>query len=125
MAIRISASNDSTGAAVKTLYVDRVLTAYAVHESEVEMLSYLNTQATVFVSLASALLSFAGGICTNAIFATELTPAGQLAIIIAVPTLGVLALVFIGLSVNAVYRRRTAWSMVRRQSGSGASAPVA
>lgn len=95
------------------------MTAYAVHENELEMLSYLNTQATVFLSVASALASFAFGIWTNAMFAESMTPVGELASTLAAPLLIALSLLFVWLGVFAIKRRQVTWTLVKRESSVG------
>lgn len=111
-------SDSARGATVRTTYVEREMKAWAVFDTEVEALSSLNTQATVFFSVASGLLSFAVGIWISAVFTEQLTPAGMLATSIAAPTLCVLALVFFGLAIGAWWKRRSTLAVIRQQSRS-------
>jgi hypothetical protein len=94
------------GATVKTTYVERQVKAFAVFDHEVEVLSSLNTQSTVFFAVGSAAVSYAIGIWTNAGFAQQLTPAGELASTLIAPGLLVVAIVFYGLALSAWWKRR-------------------
>jgi uncharacterized iron-regulated membrane protein len=106
------------GATVKTTYVEREVQALAVFDTEVETISSLNTQATVFFSVGTGLISLAGGIWTSAAFSTQLTPAGQLAVTLAAPVLCLLSLVFFGLALVAWWKRKSALNTIRSQSRS-------
>lgn len=106
------------GATVKTTYVERQVMAYAVFETEVEALSSLNTQATIFFSVASAALSFSAGIWTNAAFAAQPTPEATIASHIVAPSFLILAAIFVGLGIHAWLRRASAVAAIRRQSTS-------
>ena len=111
-------TTSSPGAVVTTTYVERQMKAYAVYEDEVSSLSYLNTQSTIFFMVASSLVSFALGIWTNAAFATDLTPAGEIASKLVAWVLCVLGFVFFGLGGHAIYKRHTAWKKVVQGSRS-------
>ncbi len=64
---------------MESLYVEREVTVYAIHESEVEQISSFNTLGSVFVGIGAAMLSYAIGIWTNASFVEKLTPMGDVA----------------------------------------------
>jgi len=83
--------------------------AYAVYEDEVNTLSYLNTQSTIFFMVAASLVSFAASIWINALFYKELTPAGQMASQYVAWGLLPIGIVFVGLGGHAIYRRARAW----------------
>jgi O-antigen/teichoic acid export membrane protein len=91
---------------------------YAINENEVTTISSLNTQATIFFSLASFLASACIGIYTNAIFYTELTAAGQVAKYFVVPILAVLTLTFVALGVMMMRQRQKLWREVKKESES-------
>ncbi len=92
--------------------------AFAVFESEIEALASLNTQATIFFSVASGLLSFAVGIWTNATFYEQLSAAGLIATKYLGPLLLLLSAVFYGLAIYASAKRRTTLRSIREQSRS-------
>lgn len=92
--------------------------AYAVYHDEVSSLSYLNTQATLFFTVASSLVSFAVSIWTNAIFYTGLTPAGEVATRYLSWVLIGLGAVFIGLGIHAMRSRSLSWSAIVQGSRS-------
>jgi O-antigen/teichoic acid export membrane protein len=100
------------GAIVQTMYVERQMRAYAVYHDEVSSLSYLNTQATLFFTIASSLFSFAVSIWTNAIFYTGLTAAGEVATKYVSWGLLILGAVFICLGSHALYSRKRSWSAI-------------
>jgi hypothetical protein len=104
------------GASVQPQYAKRIMKVYAINENEVTTISSLNSQATLFFSLASFIASAAISIYTNAIFYTELTAAGQVAKYFVVPILCVLTVAFVGLGVMMLFQRRRLWKEIRRES---------
>jgi hypothetical protein len=108
----------SRGATITTVYVTRQVKAFAVYEAEIESLSSLNAQATAFLSLGAAFLSYAVGIWTNASFATQLTPAGELANSAVAPGFVLVAGVFFWLAWNAWLKRQRTLADIRGQSRS-------
>ena len=106
------------GATVKTTYVERQVRAFAVFETEVDALSSLNAQATVFFSVASATLSFAVGIWTNAAFSSNPTPEATIASRMVAPVIALISVIFIFLGVHAWNRRTSVVTSIREQSSS-------
>jgi hypothetical protein len=104
------------GASVQPQYAKRVMKVYAINENEVTTITSLNTQATFFFSLASFLTSAAISIFTNAVFYTELTPAGVLAKEYVAPMLCVVSVALIIIGVTNLWRRRKLWNEIRRES---------
>src|SRR5271163_470713 len=80
------------GASVQVQYAKRIMRMYAINENEVRNIASYNSQATVYFSLASFLLSATVSIYANAIFYTDLTAAGQLAEKYVAPILVVVAI---------------------------------
>jgi hypothetical protein len=60
-------------------YMGRTMIMYPVSETELENISSLSGQVTFRFSLTTLFLGLAASIWTNAVFYTELTPAGVLA----------------------------------------------
>jgi hypothetical protein len=106
------------GAMVKTTYVERQVKALAVFDHELEALSSLNAQSTAFFALGSAALSYAIGIWTNAGFAQQLTPAGELASGVLAPGLVIVAAIFFTLGVFAWSKRRNQLTKIMSHSTS-------
>lgn len=112
-------SDSPRGATVKTTYVEREVKVLAVFDTEVDAISSLNAQATVFFSVGAGLISLAGGIWTTAVFSEKLTAAGQVATDVGAPVLGALSLIFFGLALWAWWKRRSALNTIKKQSRSG------
>jgi hypothetical protein len=106
------------GATITTAYVERQVKAYAVFETEVEALSSLNAQTTVFFSIAWSLLSFAVGIWTTAIFTDNLSPKALVASQMGAPLLVVLACVFFWLARSSGAKRLATIASIKQQSTS-------
>jgi hypothetical protein len=104
------------GATVTNSYVGREVMVYAVFETEVDSLSSLNAQATVFFSVGTGLLSFAAAIWINRAFYTDIPPAAQLATSVGAPILLALSVVFFGLAGHAWYSRSKIIRRVRSQT---------
>jgi hypothetical protein len=103
----------SSGATMRPQYMGRIMTTYPVSEPELENISTLSSQITARLSVASFLLALALGIWTSAIFATELTPAGNLASVFVAPLLLLFA---VGYGVAAFISRRnraSAWERIK------------
>jgi hypothetical protein len=97
-------------------YMGRLMTTYPVSEPELENIAILNTQVTTRFSVASFLLALALGIWTNAIFATDMTPAGQLASTFVAP---LLLLFSLGYAVGGFMSRRSrhsAWERIKSEA---------
>lgn len=112
----VFSSQTDRGATVTNSYVGREVKVFAVFDTEVEILSSLNAQATIFSSVGSGLLSFAVAIWINRTFYVEIPPAAQVATSIGAPILLFLALVFFGLAIHAWVRRHKTLRNVRTQT---------
>jgi TRAP-type C4-dicarboxylate transport system permease small subunit len=119
----MSENNDRsgfTGATVRTLYVEREVKVFAVHEFEYSSLTNLSTAATVAFSIAGAAFAYAAGIVTNAAFAEKLTPAGELATKLVAPILFLASFIAVCCGGYALLKRRDLWGTIKKQS-SGSS----
>lgn len=104
------------GATVQSEYMGRTMKCYPVHETEMESLATLNTEATVFFSAASACLALSAGILTNAMFAEHATEMSKFATFIAAPFLGALAVLFGGLGLYTAHRRKALWGRIKQEA---------
>jgi hypothetical protein len=112
-------ASTSVGATISNAYVGRQVKVYAVFETEVETLTSLNAQATVYFSVGSALLSFGVGIWTAALFTEKLSAEAAVATKVGVPILGLLAIASFGLAVSAWYKRKKTIDSIKQQSVAG------
>ena len=90
------------GAVVEQTYLRRTVYVYPLYESEVRHLKSDNDRASTYFSVAGALIAFAVGILTNAMFAADwaaLPAEAKVAIKLVTPllTLGGLMMLFLGL----------------------------
>lgn len=109
--------NGGAGAVVDTLYVRREVKAYALHESDVELLSDLGFQASSFFAATSFFAALALGIYTNAAFATGEVPAtGVILRDFCVPLLIGVAIVCGLIGVRALVKRDRKWSDIKKTS---------
>ncbi|MCX5518444.1 hypothetical protein OSH10_08350 [Kaistia defluvii] len=105
-----------SGLVVENLYMTRTMTVYGMHEGEVEMMTHLNTQATVFFSVASGCVSIGAGIWVSAAFSSELSPEGKVLLWGGGPALIVLSAVFVALGIWSMRSRGSMLEKIRRQS---------
>jgi amino acid permease len=109
------------GATVSNLYVQREVKVYGIHESEVDTLSYLNDQATIFFTTASFLGGVAITIWLNWAFAERATLTGDILTEYIAPLLLIISLVLLYVARSATKRRSSTWEEVKRGSRSTAS----
>jgi hypothetical protein len=107
------------GATILTAYAARQVKAYPIFETELDSISFLNTQATIYFSLASALFSFAVGILTNAAFVDTMTAPGAILAKVIAPLLIVGAICAGLLGRHAFKSRASQWSKIRHESTGG------
>lgn len=112
----IISTENGKGATVRTVYAERTMRVLAVFETEVDALSSLNTQSTVFSSFGSAALSFAIGIWTNAGFSEKLTPIGSAASMYVAPLFLAIGIMCFGVAAWAYWKRRKTLIDIRLQS---------
>jgi hypothetical protein len=105
-----------TGATMRPQYMGRIMTTYPISEPELENISSLNAQVTVRFAVASALFALAAGIWTNAIFATEMTPAGHLATIFVAPLLLVASAGYAIAGIMSRRARASAWERIKNDA---------
>lgn len=83
--------------AVRLVYIGRDSKVFSVFESELHAMLSMSNQAAFFSSWGSALLSYAVGIWTNALFSAELTSRAAILTTEVAPILAVLSAIFFGL----------------------------
>src|SRR5258706_10049769 len=98
-------ATQNANAPVQVFYVQRTMKVYGINEHETQSLSSLNAQATTFFSLGSSFIGVGLGIWMNVVFATQLTPSGQVAQTVAAPALIIAAVAFFWLAWKAVQSR--------------------
>jgi hypothetical protein len=105
-----------SGATMQPRYMGRVMNTYPVGELEMNNISSLSAQATVRFSLASLAFGLGASIWTNAVFYTELTPAGVLATKYVAPAVLTIAALFAIGGIWSVVLRRNAWQQIKKES---------
>ena len=104
------------GATVETYGVRRRVKVFGILDHEMETLSSLNAQATVFFSVAASLASSAYTISISAGFAEKLTSSGELLNRVAQPALYGLGVVFACLGLWAWRKRTSTMARIRKES---------
>jgi hypothetical protein len=112
----ISTDISSRGATIRTAYVEREVTAYAIFENEVRTISMWNTLAGVFTSIGAATLSFAIGIWTSAAFTDKLPPEGNILSHVVAPVFCFATIVCWAIAIWAVVSRSKTWAAIRTES---------
>jgi hypothetical protein len=97
-------------------YMGRVMNTYPVSESEMDHVSSLHAQATVWFSVASLLFGLASSIWINATFYEALTPEGALASHYLAPMLLVFSFGFGVAGIWAIRKRASAWKQIKSES---------
>jgi hypothetical protein len=103
------------GAVVQPQYMGRVMKCYPVHESEMEMLSTLNTETTVFFSVASGAIGYALSIWINASFAAALTDKARVALGVA-PVVFLVGVIALAVAAYQAWRRAGLWGKIKREA---------
>jgi hypothetical protein len=104
---------EEKGAKVTTVYVERHMKAYAIHEYEIDSIGTHNALATIFFSVGSAAFALGTGIIVNACFTEKLTPAGELLEKFISPLTFIAFAVFIGLGFWSLGKRTKVWTRIR------------
>ncbi len=106
------------GAQLQTMYVRRAVKAYALHESDVELLGQLTFHASSFFAAASFFIALALGIFASASFvADDAMPATGLVLRnFGVPLLALVAAACALMGWQAHHKRTTKWSEIKSTS---------
>jgi hypothetical protein len=107
---------NTAGATMQTQYMGRTMNCYPVSEAEMELLSSLGAQVTVRTATGSFLLAISVSIWVSAMFATALTPAGELASKFAAPLLLLFSFGFYFGAAISYFNRRSKWADLKRTS---------
>ncbi len=105
-----------TGALLRTVPTERKAVTYAVSESELDMISLLNSLSVVFFSVGSALLTFALGLLMQAVLQEHTTSESWGIIRIVCPTLAVLASLSFGVATFALLKRGSVVGKMKREA---------
>jgi hypothetical protein len=104
------------GATVRPIYMGRSVNTYPVSEAELRIISSLNSQVTARLSIATLLLGLAVSFWANAVFYTNLTPAGIVATYYLAPLLLVGS---VGFGIAGWFARRSRsgeWDRIKSES---------
>ena len=99
-------------------YTQRNMTIYAIPENELEMLSSMNTMATIFFSTFSFFLSLALALFLSGIYADNIQSnlIGKLLFYYGTPIVIVIAVVFFILGIHSSYRRSNLIATIKSES---------
>jgi hypothetical protein len=113
-----------SGAIMQPRYMGRVMNTYPVSEPEMNNISSLSAQVTVRFSLASLAFGLGASIWVNAVFYTELTPAGVLATKYVAPVVLVIAGLLVIGGIWSIMLRKNAWEQIKKESLPVVSVPA-
>jgi hypothetical protein len=105
-----------SGATMQPRYMGRIMNTYPVSEPEMNNISSLSAQITVRFSLASLAFGLGASIWINAVFYTELTPAGVLATKYVAPVILVIAGLLVIGGIWSICLRHNAWEQIKKES---------
>lgn len=108
----------ASGSIVVNDYVKRSVRVLAIHEHEVEQISFMNGISSLCFSIGAGLLSFAAGLWVNAAFQNELSPEGRVLTTIGAPTAVLFAAVAFILAFVALAKRGSMLTTIKSQSTS-------
>ena len=101
---------------VQPVYVARSMTFYALPESELRSITFMNTLALVSCSVGSFLLSLGLGIVIGGVFSSDISPTAEALMKVVAPILGVLAVVSYSVGAWALILRKKAIKTIRDDS---------
>ena len=104
------------GAPVLLQYARREMTIYALNESEIRSISFMNALAMAFFSLASASCTFALGVLVEGAFQESLTAEAAVLNEVVSPVCVVFTIIFAGLGIWALVHRGSMLNTVRSES---------
>jgi hypothetical protein len=105
-----------SGATMQPRYMGRIMNTYPVSEPEMNNISSLSAQVSVRFSLASLAFGLGASIWTNAVFYSELTPAGVLATKYVAPGVLIISTLFVVGGIWSMVRRHNAWEQIKKES---------
>jgi hypothetical protein len=105
-----------SGATMQPRYMQRIMNTYPVSEPEMDLISYLNTQATVLYSVATFLFGLASSIWINATFYNDLTAQAVFATRYAAPFFLLCAVGCAIAGSIARYQRGNIWDRIKLES---------
>jgi hypothetical protein len=111
-----ASTNIPRGAIVTTAYVERKVIAYAVLESEIDLISFFNTLTIIFFSAGSSFASIAIGIWVSGKFTEKLSPEAAILANIVAPSLLVVAIGLACIGIWAFFNKKTALDAIRAES---------
>ena len=109
------------GARFAVHHLERPMSVYPVHESEIEQTSFLNPIVATLFSVASALILLAVGLIADLaiegqLARDELTELGRAILVIVVPVLVVLGVIAGSFGYLAWRKRKSVWDTIRAES---------
>ncbi|CZJ15090.1 hypothetical protein [Legionella pneumophila] len=108
----------SIGSTVTPVYAKRNIKIFAIPESELEILSSMSTDVTIFYSVFSFFLSMTIALFLSGIFADKLEENmfGKFLFCYGTPTALVLAVLFLGIAVYKHSKRKNLITIIKQES---------
>ncbi|WP_162791696.1 hypothetical protein U0027_06055 [Agrobacterium tumefaciens] len=106
----------SSGSIVVNNYVQRNVRVLAIHEHEVEDISFMNGLSSACFAVMSGLVSFAVSTWVNVAFQTEITATTSILSSVVSPTAILLGLGFGVAGILALRRKRSTLAVIKSQS---------
>ena len=103
------------GAVAHITYMERTMKGYCVFESDLKLLTFLNTWATVLFSCGSFSLAVVVSILTNWVMQTQSNELSKISILLIV-IFGIIALLCYGLGTWMTIKQKTHWKEIGSQS---------
>lgn len=106
----------TSGSIVVNNYVQRNVKVLAIHEHEVDNVSFMNGLSSVCFSIMSALVGFSVSTWVNAAFQSEWSPAARILSSVVAPGACILAVLFLVAGLLALDRKNSTLKTIKSQS---------
>lgn len=104
------------GSIVKQVYVDRAMTAYILHENEMQAISLMNSLSSLFFAAGSFLFSSAMAILVSGVFQENLPDIARFSVYYGAPVLTLLSGCCFAAGTWALLKRRSIVRKIKTES---------
>lgn len=108
--------NGPRGSIVKQVYVDRAMTAYILHENEMQAISLMNSLSSLFFAAGSFLFSSAMAIMVSGLFQEHLPDIARFSVYYGAPVLTMLSCCCFAAGTWALLKRRSIVRKIKTES---------
>jgi hypothetical protein len=109
-------ANGPRGSIVKQVYVDRAMTAYVLHENEMQAISLMNSLSSLFFAAGSFLFSSAMAILVSGLFQEDLPDIARFFVYYGAPVLTMLSGCCFAAGTWALLKRRSIVRKIKTES---------